>query len=209
MRDDPEMQARKAANMNRLADVQRAMPLLYSENLARHKQIGRLKSGTYDHIRNQGLDIRASNLALAALLGCFAIYTATILCTAITGPAHANIAMGLIAAIVVSTPIIAVIRLDQKAVGQISQHLMIALIMLSTPAVLGLFLMYMEGPVLGPFGLVTLFISGPPAALLGTALAIGIGYLRTRRQHILLRQGDIALPENGWEEDSARREELI
>ncbi len=206
MRHDPETRARIAANMNRLADVKRETPMLVQENIARHNQIMHLKSGSVDHIRNSGLDVAIQDLALIAGLAGIAAMAIIAFLAAIFGLDHGGFRMfiGLPVAVL---PIMGVIYVDKNKVGQVSDHLLIAFMMLGVPFGVILIAALIFGLFLGA----ALFIQSTLAigAVLGIIIAIITGFFRTRHHIKMLRDKIIPMPENAWEADSDRREELI
>jgi hypothetical protein len=213
MRNDPEMQARIAANASRLADVKRDTPLLEKENAARHRQIKALKENEIDHLQRVGMDLEFRAVAPVALLGTVILFGFS----AITGMLSGMVPAVLTGIIVTLLPITGVFWLDRKAFGRPEQHLIIAMIMPAAPAAIILLLLYLAFliPMVGIVilmigsGLAILTQIGPPAAFLGMLMALLIGFIRTRLHFRRMRAGAIPVPEGAWEKLSERREELV
>jgi hypothetical protein len=206
MRNDPEMQARLAANYSRLADLKRDMPLLEEENAVRHAQLDDLKAGIIDHERNIGMNLEFKDLALMAAAGTiFIVIIANIL-----GAFYGMIGVAVTGLCVSAMPITGILRLDRAAQGHLSQHVMIIFIMLAMPCVL-IFLAIspLHLSVLSINGLKLLLEIGAPAGILGGVIAVITGTIRTRIHFRRMRSGEASVPEQAWEKLSERREELV
>jgi hypothetical protein len=206
MRNDPEMQARLAANYSRLADLKRDMPLLEEENAVRHAQLDDLKAGIIDHERNIGMNLEFKDLALMAAAGTiFIVIIANIL-----GAFYGMIGVAVTGLCVSAMPITGILRLDRAAQGHLSQHVMIIFIMLAMPCVL-IFLAIspLHLSVLSINGLKLLLEIGAPAGILGGVIAVITGTIRTRTHFRRMRSGEASVPEQAWEKLSERREELV